>query len=117
MNREEIIKYIQKQYGDTPQYLWLKFPKYAVFKHSNNKWYAIIMDVEMNKLGFTGRSKVDILNVKCLPAMVGSLRMNKGIVKAYHLNKENWVTIILDGSVSNDKIKELIDISYELTEE
>ena len=31
------------------------------------------------------------------------------------MNKEHWITILLDGTVSKEKICELIDISYELT--
>ena len=31
------------------------------------------------------------------------------------MNKEHWITILLDGTVSEEKICELIDISYELT--
>lgn len=38
-----------------------------------------------------------------------------GILPAYHMNKEHWITILLDGTVSKEKICELIDISYELT--
>ena len=40
--------------------------------------------------------------------------MNKGFLKAYHMNKEHWVTIILN-EVDQNKIKELIDLSYDLT--
>lgn len=41
--------------------------------------------------------------------------MREEILPAYHMNKENWITILLDGTVSKGKICELIDISYELT--
>ena len=37
---------------------------------------------------------------------------NKNIYPAYHMNKKNWVSIILDESLSNDEIFNLIDISY-----
>lgn len=33
---------------------------------------------------------------------------------AYHMNKDNWNTIYLDGSLEEDFIKELIDVSYNL---
>ncbi len=48
--------------------------------------------------------------------MIGSLRLSKGFLPAYHMNKEHWITILLDGSVEREKIKQLIDLSYELTE-
>ena len=31
------------------------------------------------------------------------------------MNKENWITVALDGSAPDDKIKMLVDMSYELT--
>ena len=76
---------------------------------------GIIMTITKDKLGFNDTTEVDILNLKCYPNLIGSLRLNKGILKAYHMNKEHWLTILLDGSVNETKIKELIDISYELT--
>jgi len=47
--------------------------------------------------------------------MIGSLLNEKGFFPAYHMSKSSWITIALDGSVDNEKIKWLIDISYALT--
>lgn len=38
----------------------------------------------------------------------------KEIQPGYHMNKNNWNTVYLDGNLKDDFIKELIDISYEL---
>jgi predicted DNA-binding protein (MmcQ/YjbR family) len=115
MNREEVFKYIKDKYNTNPAYLWEKYPFYAAFRHSNNKWFGIIMNVKKEKLGLNGKEEIDILNVKCPPELVGKLRLNKGITKAYHMNKEHWITILLDGSVNDKMIKDLIDWSYDLT--
>ena len=82
---------------------------------SNNKWYGIVMKIEKEKLGLEGKGEVDILNVKCPPEMIGSLRLTQGFLPAYHMNKEHWITILLDGKVGKEKIKQWIDLSYELT--
>jgi len=37
-----------------------------------------------------------------------------GGVKSYHLNKQHWNTVTLDGSVPDEELLELIDHSYEL---
>ena len=58
---------------------------------------------------------VDVINLKNLPEMIGSLRKESGILPAYHMNKEHWITLLLDGTVEKKKICDLIDISYELT--
>ncbi len=115
MNREDIFEYVKEQYGTIPEYLWDKYPLYAVLKHNNNKWYGIIMNISKEKLGLEGKEEVDIIDIKCPFEMIGSLRLRKGFLPAYHINKEHWITILLDGSVEKEEIKQLIDLSYELT--
>lgn len=41
--------------------------------------------------------------------------MKEGFFPAYHMNKENWISILLDGTVSADEIKPLLELSYQLT--
>ena len=114
--RQEIFEYVSGQYGTKPEYLWKSSPNCSVLRHSgNNKWYGIIMDVTKNKLGLSGTDIVDILNVKCDPDMIGSLRMQAGVLPAYHMNKENWISILLDGTVEKERIFPLIDMSFALT--
>ena len=37
MNRTELEKYIRNNYGTEPDYPWIKYPNYGVFRHSSNK--------------------------------------------------------------------------------
>lgn len=115
MDREEVFKYVNREYGTIPEYLWKKSPSYAVLRHTNNKWYGIIMNVPKEKIGLEGIEEIDIINVKCPPDMIGILRSGKGFFPAYHMNKEHWISILLDGSVEKESVKQLIDLSYELT--
>ena len=73
------------------------------------------MRVQKNKVGLSGEEFVDILNVKCEPEMVATLISQKGLAPAYHMNKTHWITIILDGTVPDNEIYSLLDISYGLT--
>ena len=52
---------------------------------------------------------------KCDPILIGTLREEPGFFPAYHMSKDSWITVALDGSVSDDKIKMLLDTSYEAT--
>ena len=114
--REEIEKYINDNYDNLQEYPWDEHPNYTTFKHKNNKkWFALIMDVSFEKLNIDKEGKVDVINLKNIPEMIGGLRKENGILPAYHMNKEHWITILLDGTVSKEKICDLIDISYELT--
>ena len=116
MNREQLEKILCETYAADMDHPWIKYPNYEVFRHSNNKkWFALIMDVSKNKLGFAGDEILDIVNFKCDPALIGSLRMENGFFPAYHMNKDSWITVALDGTVDDEEIKVLADMSYELT--
>ena len=68
-----------------------------------------------NTLGLSGDGTVDILDVKCDPRMLGSLLKTEGYLPAYHMNRENWVSIRLDGAVPWDAAVQLLTLSYDLT--
>ena len=55
------------------------------------------------------------INLKCEPFMSEDLRRNFHAIKpGYHMNKKHWNTIVLDGSIPDEKILFLIDLSYDL---
>ena len=114
LKREEIYEYVKKQYGTVPEYLWKESPESAVLRHPNGKWYAVLMQVEKSRLGLEGDTKVDIIDVKCDPDMVGLLTQTYGFLPGYHMNKKYWITMLLDGTVSEAKILDFLDISYDL---
>ncbi len=116
MNRAELEQFIQDNYSVKPDYPWIKYPNYVVFRHSSNKkWFSLIMDIPKNKLGLQGADILEVVNLKCDPALIGSLLGEVGFFPAYHMNKASWITVALDGSVSDEKIKMLLDMSYEAT--
>ncbi len=114
MRRESVIQHIRDTYGVEPEYLWADTPNSAVFRHpASKKWFAIIMDVPSNRLGLPGETLVDVMNVKCGPVMAGSLLSEKGFLPAYHMNKDHWISILLDGSVSGTQVFPLLELSYD----
>jgi predicted DNA-binding protein (MmcQ/YjbR family) len=55
------------------------------------------------------------VNLKCDPEYALELRTNyDGIIPGYHMNKKHWNTILMDGSVPDKLVYELIDLSYAL---
>ena len=114
VDREEIFEYVKKQYGTIPEYLWSSSPDSAVLRHQNGKWYAVIMNVEKSKLGLNGDGTVEIIDVKCDPEMTGMIIQTYGFLPGYHMNKQHWITILLDGTVGESKILDFLDMSYDL---
>jgi predicted DNA-binding protein (MmcQ/YjbR family) len=54
-------------------------------------------------------------NVKCDPEKIVELRERYDAVRpGYHMNKNHWNTVIVDGSISDSILREMIDESYML---
>ena len=114
VDRKEIFEYVKKQYGTIPEYLWSSSPDSAVLRHQNGKWYAVIMNAEKSKLGLNGDGTVEIIDVKCDPEMTGMIIQTYGFLPGYHMNKQHWITILLDGTVGESKILDFLNMSYDL---
>ena len=102
-------------YHDRPEFLWANYPGYGIFRNaSNKKWYAGIMNVSKLKLAQNEDLEVAILNVKQDFQKIPDLLKKKGFYPAYHMNKKNWVTIILDDALSDTEIMQYVKTSYRL---
>lgn len=114
---EKLLKYVKEKYGTEPEILWPKYPGYKVLRHSDNpKWYAIIMDVDRSRLGLKGSGIVNVVNFKTDgPLHAEALCETDGIIPAYHMNKNTWITVLLDGTVPFTLVKNLADSSYRNT--
>lgn len=116
MNQATLFSGIAARFGAEPQYLWAKFPEYAVFRHAvgKQKWFGAYLPVAAEKIDRKGDGNVAWLNVKCPPEMVGGLRQMQGVLPAYHMNKTHWVSLVL-AEVDADLIWELLTQSFALT--
>ncbi len=64
----------------------------------------------------TSPEYVDAMNLKIDdPFFRDTLIREEGIMPAYHMNKLHWITVLLDGTVPEERICDLIDISYMAT--
>lgn len=55
------------------------------------------------------------INLKCDPLKALELRKeHSAILPGYHMSKKHWNSILLDGSIAPDLLKQMIDHSYEL---
>ena len=115
--REDVFQYVRKKYKSEIEYLWLRDPNSAVFRHRDNqKWYGIVMKIPRSKLGLNTDELVDVLNVKLdSPLLADLLTREAGFFPGYHMNHSNWVSILLDGSVPLDEVCAWIDRSFLVT--
>jgi len=55
------------------------------------------------------------VSLKCEPDLAEALReAHASVIPGYHLNKRHWNTVILDGSMPDADIRQMIDDSYDL---
>ena len=115
--QETVFAYIKKKYKISPEYPWAKYDSNAVFRHSDNKkWFALVMSVEKNKLGLSDAGYVDVIDLKIDDMMFRDMLVQKeGIFPGYHMNKDHWITVLLDGTVEDAVIHDLIDASFMAT--
>lgn len=105
MTREEVV-----QYCLSLKEVYLDYPfdgEWQALRHkSNKKTFAFI---------FKYQDSIWI-NVKCEPLKGQFLRENhEDIRPAYHMNKKHWISIILEGNLSIEEIKNCIQSSYQMT--
>lgn len=113
---QAVLDYAVGEYGTREDHPFKRYPDYRILRHEHNrKWYAALMVVEWEKLGLAGEGKVAILNLKIKPELAMILQGREGILPAYHMNKENWISVLLTGVVPLKEIIPLLDDSYLLT--
>ncbi len=55
------------------------------------------------------------VSLKCEPALAEQLReAHAAIIPGYHLNKRHWNTVIIDGSLPDETISDMVEDSYDL---
>ena len=116
MTREELFAYAKATYGVEPDYPWMDLPEACVLRHKDSrKWFGLVMIISERNLGKAEDRLIVALDVKADPAFISMSVGKGGFYRAYHMNKEHWVTLHL-GEASDDAVKMALDESFVLTE-
>lgn len=115
-NKQYVLNYAKKKYHNESDRPFHHFPSYIVLRHEKEgSWYGLVMNVPRERLDIPGEGEVDILDIKLPPEKVQALQTKNGFIPAYHMDKKNWISILLDDSVPECLISNLLDESFELT--
>lgn len=110
-----LIKTCRQNYDDELEFLWKKFPDNAIWRRSDTKkWYALLMKISKRKLGLDSDEIVTITDFRLTDKQREQLIDNQTYFPGYHMNKQHWFTIILDGSVPDADLLKYLQTSYEL---
>lgn len=103
---------IYEKYQVIPEFLWSTAPNYGVFRNAKSeKWFGIVMNIDKSKIIPSQTGEIEVLNLKLDDDVPKYLKIN-GIYPSYHMSKKNWVSIILDDTLSDEEILKLVAISY-----
>jgi predicted DNA-binding protein (MmcQ/YjbR family) len=81
------------------------------------KVFAILSEQRFEQSATQGvqPNRIASINLKCNPTEALMLRqIFPAITPGYHMNKQHWNTVLLDGSVPENEIKRMIENSYAL---
>ena len=97
---ERLADALSRRYGDSPDDPWSgRYPGIGVFRRDGGrKWYAIVMNLDGAKVGRPG-TRCDVMAIRAGAARVGKLLTIHGFLPAYHMNRKNWVSVVLDDTV------------------
>ena len=108
-----LVKYIREQYGAAPEYLW-EDENFIFRRADNQKWFAAVLPVKRGKLAIEGEGVAEIVNLRVEPSKTAELIDGERYFPAYHMNKKNWISVLLDGSVPEAELFMRVDESYRL---
>ena len=81
-----------------------KYSRDVLCFYVGSKWFCFV-NIEV----------FDFCCIKCDPNESGELQARYSeITPGWHMNKKYWITMLLDGSVSEAKILDFLDLSYDL---
>src|SRR5882757_1069281 len=79
-------------------------PETSVFKVGGKMFALSQLDAESLRV-----------SLKCEPQLAEALRAaHAAVIPGYHLNKRHWNTVILDGSLPDAAIRDMVEDSYDL---
>ncbi|MBQ3469564.1 MmcQ/YjbR family DNA-binding protein [Candidatus Saccharibacteria bacterium] len=114
-----VVEHIKSEYGANPEFLWPdRYPGYTVFRHDDNKkWFALVATISSKSLGLEEDKATDVINLKFDKNQTYDFaETSDHIFPAYHMNKNNWITIWLDGTLADEVVFELVRKSYLMTD-
>ncbi len=135
---KKVCEYIKDKYDGELEYLWDDYDG-AVFRNKENlKWYGVMMKIKvksfvtstlkrlklsgkttdfelLNKSDIDDDALMEVIDLHIDKEKSQELIDYKKIFPGYHMNKDSWITIILDKNTDLKMLYNLIDASYQMT--
>ena len=106
LTREQAVQLCQALPGVYEDYPFDDF-NWTVMRHQSNRRIFAAIYAHEGRIWVNLKAEPDYAALLCAAYSC--------VVPAYHMNKRHWISIILDGSMSEEQVFQLIAESYALT--
>lgn len=111
-----ISEKIFEKFGEKSDNPFSKIDHIAVYRYpQNQKWYALVMNIKESLLtkGIKEEDSpnIEIIDLKIDLSKYDEIHRLKGVYPAYHMNHAQWISIMLNDSLKDEQIMELIEVS------
>ncbi len=111
-----LAQWMQNVFHESPQPFSEKAKDYIVFQnHENQMMHAMVSTIPHAKMEGNSEEKIEVLNVKADPDDVNRYLSQEHYYPAWHMNKKNWISILLNDSLSDEEIQDLLSVSRGFT--
>lgn len=121
-----LLDYCKATYGVAPEYLWDKFPNYAILRNDKTKkWFAVIVTLDHSKLTLPEgvvrkKTRTGTVEALILHAPKDVVMRTAGTLAhycGYHMNKKYWFTVVPEESNNFNLMQLELDRSFLLSQE
>ncbi|MBM7643605.1 MmcQ/YjbR family DNA-binding protein [Streptococcus loxodontisalivarius] len=107
---------LASDFGDSYDHPFQRYPDYTSYRVAG-KWYALLFPLKGHKLGLSGEmaeQTMEVVNIKVDPKRLEEYLALDGIYPSYHMSKKSWISIVLDDSLSDEALWDLVSASRAL---
>ena len=118
-----LVQHLKEKFADDFDHPFAKYPQYASFRHpANNKWYALVFPLKLDKLDSQAKPltesdlqrETEVINIKIDKKDLDDLLKKPGIYPSYHMNKQSWISLLMDDSLPDKEVFDLVETSRDL---
>ena len=106
---------IAEKYHIKVEFHFQKYPHIGAWYHpENRKWFALAQVLDRSTF-LMEKGECEVLNLKILEDKIPLLLEKEGIYEAYHMAKKSWVSVMMDETLDDETVMDLVEESYQLT--
>ena len=110
-----LLDKVRNRWQEELEFLWEDSPEYAVLRRTDtDKWYAVLMRLPKRKFGLDSDETSEFVLLRIPKEEAYVIHGDTRFLPAFHMNKQTWFAIPLDGGVELDEILLRMSRSREL---